>query len=152
MTQEQKDLLLKDLCARLPYGVKIALKNNGAYHHENIAKKGDVTIEILKGFNGNYFSIRHTNPLDWDWYDDDIDIEDIKPYLFPLSSMTEEQKEELNVIFDLDVEVAITHIKNDTPNFFTGLNRLNWFIKNHFDIYGLIPMGLANDATGLNIY
>ena len=152
MTQEQKDLLLKDLCARLPYGVKIALKNNGAYHHENIAKKGDVTIEILKGFNGNYFSIRHTNPLDWDWYDDDIDIEDIKPYLFPLSSMTEEQKEELNVIFDLDVEVAIMHIKNDTPNFFTGLNRLNWFIKNHFDIYGLIPMGLANDATGLNIY
>ena len=152
MTQSDKDLLLKDLCARLPYGVKIALKNNGAYHHENIAKKGDVTIEILKGFNGNYFSIRHTNPLDWDWYDDDIDIEDIKPYLFPISSMTEEQKEELNVIFDLDVEVAITHIKNDTPNFFTGLNRLNWFIKNHFDIYGFIPMGLANDATGLNIY
>lgn len=66
--------------------------------------------------------------------------------------LTLEQKEELNVLFDLDVEVAITHIKNDTPNFFTGLNRLNWFIKNHFDIYGLIPMGLANDATGLNIY
>ena len=152
MTQENKDLLLKDLCSRLPYGVKIALKNNGAYHHENIAKRGDVTIEILKGFNGNYFSIRHTNPLDWDWYDDDIDIEDIKPYLFPLSSMTDEQKEELNVLFDLDVEVAITHIKNDTPNFFTGLNRLNWFIKHHFDIYGLIPMGLAIDATGKNIY
>ena len=42
----QNDILLKDLCARLPYGVKIALKNNGAYHHENIAKKGDVTIDI----------------------------------------------------------------------------------------------------------
>ena len=105
MTQEQKDLLLKDLCARLPYGVKIALKNNGAYHHENIAKKGDVTIEILKGFNGNYFSIRHTNPLDWDWYDDDIDIEDIKPYLFPLSSMTEEQKKEYNSIIYHSVEL-----------------------------------------------
>ena len=39
MTPGDKELLLKDRCARLPYGVKIALKNNGAYHHENIAKK-----------------------------------------------------------------------------------------------------------------
>jgi hypothetical protein len=66
--------------------------------------------------------------------------------------MTEGQKEELNDIFDLDVEVAIMHIKNDIPNYLSGINRLNWFIKNHFDIYGLIPMGLAIDATGLNIY
>ena len=158
MTQEQKDILLKDLCARLPYGVKIALKNNGAYHHENIAKKGDVTIEILKGFNGNYFSIRHTNPLDWDWYDDDIDIEDIKPYLFPLSSMTEEQYNEMQTISGKD---CMEHMeiekewRNNSP--FTHLplyqhRVIEFFHKYHFDYRGLIPMGLAIDATGKNIY
>ena len=138
MTQNEKDLLLKDLCARLPYGVKIALKNNGAYHHENIAKKGDVTIEILKGFNGNYFSIRHTNPLDWDWYDDDIDIEDIKPYLFPLSSMTEEQYNEMQTISGKD---CMEHMeiekewRNNSP--FTHLplyqhRVIEFFHKYHF--------------------
>ena len=147
MTQNEKDLLIKDLCARLPYGVKIALKNNGAYHHENIAKKGDITIEILKGFNGNYFSIRHTNPLDWDWYDDDIDIEDIKPYLFPLSSMTEEQYDQLYID---------SRVKNDSVDILDALandmDAIEYLLKNNFDIHGLIPIGLANDATGLNIY
>lgn len=154
MMQNDKDLLLKDLCARLPYGVKIALKNNGAYHHENIAKKGDITIEILKGFNGNYFSIRHTNPLDWDWYDDDIDIEDIKPYLFPLSSMTEEQKKELKVICDWcdDEKDAQSILVLYYNHCVMKSNVIDWFHKNHFDYRGLIPMGLANDATGLNIY
>ena len=167
MTQEQKDLLLKDLCARLLYGVKIALKNNGAYHHENIAKKGDVTIEILKGFNGNYFSIRHTNPLDWDWYDDDIDIEDIKPYLFPLSSMTEEQRIELYKVLGWRYE-SHYHLSKEWEDFnnsidnndlfipaswVSDLNKMyNWFNKNHFDYRGLIPMDLAIDATGKNIY
>ena len=159
MTQNEKDLLLKDLCARLPYGVKIALKNNGAYHHENIAKKGDVTIEILKGFNGNYFSIRPTKPLDWDWYDDDIDIEDIKPYLFPLSSMTEEQWMDtpyanLNKYTFDSFKCGCSTLAFETyeVNLSYVVEFINWCYKNHFDIYGLIPMGLAIDATGLNIY
>lgn len=135
MTHEQKDILFKDLCARLPYGIKTEIK----YY--------DGTWELLAIYtNGTTYASRDIGYPIETWF------EHCKPYLFPTSSMTEEQKEELNDIFDLDVEVAITHIKNDTPNFFTGLNRLNWFIKNHFDIYGLIPMGLANDATGKNIY
>lgn len=138
MKQEEKELLLKDLCARLPYGVKIALNNNGAYHHENVAKTGDITIDKLKGFNGRYFSIYHNDPLDWDWYDNDIDIKDIKPYLFPLLSMTEEQIKEVNKLQGLRV----------FPNPYI----INWYLENHFDIYGLIPKGLALDATGLNIY
>ena len=151
MTQEDKKLLLKDLCARLPYGVKIALKNNGSYHHENVAKKGDVTIDILKGFNGNYFSIRHTNPLDWDWYDDEIDIEDIKPYLFPLSSMTEEQKEEYRKVCELDTEILSKHPMDGTP--FPALhNSQDWLNAHHFDYRGLIEKGLAIDATNKNIY
>lgn len=144
MTQENKDLLLKDLCGRLPYGVKIALKNNGGYHHENIAKKGDVTIDKLKGFSGRYFSIFHDNPNDWDWYDDDIGVEDIKPYLFPLSSMTEEQRE----YYEQFTFESASHF-----GFVSEAEELiAWLNKNYFDYRGLIPMGLAIDATGLNIY
>ena len=126
MTQEQEKLLIKDLCARLPYGVILNCCGIVSETLTRISYKGLVN--------------------------DDYDIDEVKPYLFPMSSMTEEQTKELNDIFDLDIEVAITNIKNDTPNYITNLNRLNWLLKNHFDIYGLIPMGLANDATGLNIY
>lgn len=143
MKEEDRKLLLKDLCARLPYGVKIALKNNGSYHHENVAKKGDVTIDKLKGFTGSYFDIYHNNPLDWDWYDDDIDIEDIKPYLFPLSSMTEEQKEEHKDLLDNQYSF------DANGNIFT---LQDFYCKHHLDYRGLIPKGLAKDATGLNIY
>ena len=123
-----------------------------------LQKKGDITIEILKGFNGNYFSIRHTNPLDWDWYDDDIDIEDIKPYLFPLSSITEEQKNELREMEWSFDNSTICNIIECFGTYRAYVDHsccselIDWFIKNHFDYRGLIPMELANDATGLNIY
>lgn len=147
MTQEQKDLLLKDLCMRLPYGVKAYVKNWSKLERKWF--EGTDTVKSIYPSLNTIFTTSELGSIEVILGHDDYEI---KPYLFPLSSMTEEQKEELNNIFDLDVEIAITHIKNDTPNFFTGLNRLNWFIKNHFDIYGLIPMGLATDATGLNIY
>jgi hypothetical protein len=66
--------------------------------------------------------------------------------------MTEEQKVEFDKMAELDMEYTITQIKNDSLIWTSGLNRYNWLIKNHFDVYDLIPMGLANDATGLNIY
>jgi hypothetical protein len=147
MTEEDITLLLKDLSARLPYGVKIALKNNGAYHHDNVAKKGDITIDILEGFNGSYFNIYHSNPLDWDWYDDDIDIEDIKPYLFPLSSMTEEQWKEYQTLKMTD------WVEGDINGVFINSGTItDWLNKNHFDYRGLIEKGLAIDATNKNIY
>ena len=124
MTQEQKDLLLKDLCARLPYGVKIAV---------------DDEVEILEGISAldtaaEYDSLRSS------------DIEDIKPYLFPLSNMTEEQK----VIYG-DFCYAIIH--SLAWDMQASLNELfDWLNKNHFDYRGLIEKGLAIDATGLNIY
>lgn len=147
MTEEDKTLLLKDLIARLPYGVKIALKNNGSYHHDNVAKKGDITIDKLKGFTGSYFNIYHSNPLDWDWYDDDIDIEDIKPYLFPLSSMTEEQWKEYQTLKMTD------WVEGDINGVFINAGTItDWLNKNHFDYRGLIEKGLAIDATNLNVY
>ena len=75
MTQEHKDLLLKDLCARLPYGVKVEIyKDEPPYN--------------IKGYDGKDF----LSDSGWDYL-----IEQCKPYLFPLSSMNEEQKEEFNI-------------------------------------------------------
>ena len=141
MTQEQKDLLLKDLCARLPYGVVVATTDN------------DGTIPnfwMLDLYNRLTEDVRLTNC--------EVNADrltyfcDVRPYLFPLSSMTEEQKEEYDKISELDIEYTITQIKNDSLIWTSGLNRYNWFIKNHFDVYDLIPKGLAIDATGKYIY
>lgn len=167
MTQEDKELLLKDLIARLPYGVKIELTNSWGYHHENVAKKGDVTIDRLKGFTGSYFTIYHDNPLDWSWYESDIDVEDIKPYLFPLSSITDEQMEELEELCDMytpdddyhpyahmGIKVLYKHVLDDDYKISSDFNTdvIDWLNKNHFDYRGLIEKGLAIDATNKNIY
>ena len=146
MTQNEKDLLLKDLCARLPYGVAVKFKVNeviennekfiynidGEYSYITNGKSY-LTLDIIKMLFNNY-------------------LDEIKPYLFPMSSMTEEQKVEFEKMSELDYDYIITQVKNDVPNWTSGLNRFNWLIKNHFDVYGLIPMGLAIDATELNIY
>jgi hypothetical protein len=69
----------------------------------------------------------------------ECDMDDIKPYLFPLSSMTEEQKME--------------EYKLMNSNFYTSTVELpDFYNKNHLDYRGLIPMGLAEDATNKNIY
>ena len=131
MTQEDKELLLRDLCARLPYGVKVQYKDD---------------IFIIDYISGIYEEIKLDTP---DRYT--IDISEVKPYLFPLSSMTEEQKKEYRKVCELDTEILSKHPMDETP--FPALyNSHDWLNKNHFDIYGLIPIGLANDATGLNIY
>lgn len=139
MTQEYKELLLKDICSRIPYGVKCQ-----CFDERTIA-----TLTGVKSKSKLYF-----DELDWKEFDGivNIDYDYCKPYLFPLSSMTEEQKDEFDKMSELDTEYIITQFKNDAPNWTSGLNRFNWLLKNHFDFYGLIPMGLANDATGLNIY
>ena len=122
MTQENKDLLLKDLCARLPYKVKISIP-------ELFTNKEQVETlnEIFKG-KDNLYRVNDSGIL----------IEYVKPHLFPLSSMTEEQEKEWPYTLSSDY-----HITYDT---------VDWLNKNHFDYRGLIPMGLAIDATNLNIY
>ena len=78
MTQEEKDLLLKDLTARLPYGVKCAVFEDTSIHRLS----GVVHYEL-------YFE-----ELDWKEYDGFAGIQYCKPYLRPMSSMTEEQRKE----------------------------------------------------------
>ena len=125
MTQEDKDLLLRDLCARLPYGVKCR------YQHIQYVENGKI-IDI------NMFGLVNV--------DGHIkDICDIKPYLFPLSSMTEKQKEFLR---QQNWYIAIS----TSGTIETTIEGFDWLNKNHFDYRGLIPKGLAIDATNLNIY
>lgn len=142
MTQEQKDLLLKDLCARLSYGVKIEYNNSACEVLSIDGFREELTIWKCPG----------TYP--------DVELEDVKPYLFPLSSMSEEQKYEFYLKFivnDCDFDCFKFYLDNGMwHKLLTSLDDIeaiiDWFNKNHFDYRGLIPMGLANDATGLNIY
>ena len=140
MTQNEKDILLKDLCARLPYGVKLHCSSNvmiciGPYTLN--------TIVLDRIFNDNTKYV----PFD-----------EFKPYLFPLSSMTEEQYNEMQTISGKDCMEHMEIEKEWRNNsLFTHLplyqhRVIEFFHKYHFDYRGLIPMGLAIDATGKNIY
>ena len=97
-----------------------------------IIKKTDFIFELYKDFNMNLLESPKII-LSGCYYG-----EDIKPYLFPLSSMTDKQKDELYMI------------KNYEDNILTS--EIEFYHKNHLDYRGLIPMELAIDATGLNIY
>ena len=131
MKQEEKELLLKDLCARLPYGVKIFIDNK---------------VETLEGLGildnvaeyGSFLS---------------CDIDEVKPYLFPLSSMTEEQKKEYNF---WKHEVPVCHYEYgdvvEEVELFDSPESFEYLIEKHFDYRGLIEKGLAIDATNKNIY
>ena len=121
MTQENKDLLLKDLCARLPYGVKVLYKHS-VFDIDYISSMyEEVHLDIVDNYT--------------------IGISEIKPYLFPLSSMTDEQEKEYNNLNCWELG-CFPHTEE----------ALDYLIANHFDYRGLISMGLAIDATGLNIY
>ena len=163
MTQEEKDLLFKDLCARLPYDV--------------VVHAGDVDIKLDRNHRGlgvlyyEHYSEKAKKNCGYNKEDFSIIISgcfyghDIKPYLFPLSSMTEEQWKELrNLIYEdftLDEEFNEGLCYKTYGDILVWLDEkpinecyfiFDYFNKNHFDYRGLIPMGLAIDATGLNIY
>lgn len=154
MTQEHKDLLLKDLCARLPYGVKGLVTFNGNPSTPKIQEDRTIDGKLYDRFA----------KFQGSWYDNVT----IKPYLFPLSSITEEQKEEYYSLAD-DViikpgqgsyfGIKIHCIKlgiSDNPHEevwdWIDLDAIDWLNKNHFDYRGLIEKGLAIDATSLSIY
>ena len=134
MTQENKELVLKDLCARLPDKVIV----DYAYNAFDVRK-------------GNH--VKHGSKCILNCYLLDVFIsprqnekgEYIKPYLFPLSSMTEEQKKEYRKVCELDTEILSKHPMDETP--FPALyNSQDWLNENHFDYRGLIEKGLAVEA------
>lgn len=141
-TGRKKDLLLRDLCARLPYGVKVKLGDN-----PNIF---DLEYRIK-------FAVMYG---DSDKLEDILDIINIKPYLFPLSSLTEEQRNNICQLL-LDTQNKFSpygeiNSKGCDNLFISSVKQsnvlINYCLANHLDINGLIEKGLAIDATGLNIY
>ena len=146
MTQEDKELLLKDLCARLPYGVKCCIYNFG----ENTIR---IKEDILWSVQGDNILTLKSCVEKGEAYM----YHQIKPYLFPLSSMSNEQKLEIKSLCDgteiFDDGGWMSYISIlGSFNFEVNLAVVDWYNKNHFDYRGLIEKGLAIDATGLNIY
>ena len=141
MTREDKKLLLKDLCARLPYGVKVNVK--GVVYDNRSCRLTDIH-HGLDTYIGVHDGMQYH-------------IESTKPYLFPLSSMTEEQRKELWNAFAVNIEVDFQgDLYLDNIKGYIHISEIqeyyNFLLKNHFDYRGLIPKGLAINATGLNIY
>ena len=134
MIQEDKELLLKDLSARLPYGVKAS--------YYGTVEEYETWDEIRAVHIPGYVNI---GPYV-------LDIERIKPYLFPLSSMTEEQKQYLKNRFCYDWDGEPYDLWKYQIEIGETDELIDWFNKNHFDYRVLIEKGLAIDATGLNIY
>ncbi len=155
MTQEDKSLLLKDLCTRLPYGVKCKVKyiiNNETTYGSDVERE---CIDIIKRINFDTYSV-YT-----EWLGYESGIEDIKPYLRPLSSMTEEEKEKLKSLYDAEnvTNESICFLEGGTLeeyeaeiSFIFCCGIVDWLNEHHFDFRNLIERGLAIDCTNLNIY
>ena len=157
MTQEDKELLLKDLCTRLPYGTKLNIKGQDGPTLYNFDE--DLYTIWIEG----RFSINDRGEGDEDG------ICEIKPYLRTISSMTDDEKDELlNLLFDKEakyfyvdeegfIDGKTSDLMKDGLNYpaFCPINialYTDWLNSHHFDVHNLIGRGLAIDCTGLNIY
>ena len=128
MTQEDKELLLKDLCARLPYGVVISL---GPYD-KNPINVNSISIVGIGTFLNGYF----TKGIQLD-FNGKKELWP-KPYLRTMSSMTEEEYEEYE---ELRQDIS------DKLKDWKCADLIDWFNAHHFDYRGLIEKGLAIAVT-----
>ena len=131
MTQKDKELLLRDLCARLPYGVNVKTTgDNESYTLLSINSNKSIAL-IGLDFDGVYATSK-------------IKIDDVKPYLRPMSSMTEEEWKELNCIgyivplydgcFGVDMRA---YLKNNQPHYrrFSEFSTIeDWLNAHHLTI------------------
>ena len=123
MTQEKRQIVLKDLCARLPYGVIVnTLKGDGHLCSINQTIFGNEYGVNIKATKRDYFNDKET---------------DIKPYFRPMSSMTDEEKKEYIVLDDL---VTVDGV------LVSSCSTFDWLNAHHFDYRGLIEKGLALEA------
>lgn len=122
MAQQDKELLLQYLSMALPYGVKVQQFDN-IYAYKLLGIDGDVL---------------HIDCPVYDDGDGYTEVEYCKPYLRPMSSMTEEEETEYDILCNYN---------NNEQN---AIILLGWILNKHFDIFGLIPMGLAIEVTEEN--
>ena len=142
MNQEDKELLLKDLSARLTYGVKIETP-------KGIGNLGTIKLTIFYHELG--VNIKATER-------DYFPLNECKPYLRPMSSMTEEEKKEMHeklsptgtaIYKEEGISTPLNHYGEWIP--YEYMSRIiDWLLKNHFDFRGLIPKGLAIAVTEEN--
>lgn len=127
MTQKDRELLLKDLCSRLPYGVKYMDILNPDEHPSTLQSIDNCGLVMANdGFSH--------------------EIENVKPYLFPMSSMSEEQRIEYDYLHSIIFSCFEDGLSEAIAKLY------NWLNENHFDYNNLIPKGLAIDATDKNVY
>ena len=153
MTQNEKDLLLKDLSTRLQYGVKVHIST----WNEDTMEYEDKADEVYSINKDGY--IRTVNE------DYEFEIEDVKPYLLPLSGMSDDQIEEMRDLCDMydpindydayedwGTRLITKHFMDDEYQFKFNVPLFEFLNKNRLDYCGLIKKELAIDATGLDIY
>ena len=135
MTQEEKNILIKELCMRIPYGVKCNINGKLCKVTRVDVECQQVYLKKDDGHGGTYSIARG-------------DI--IKPYLRPMSSMTDEEAKEFDNISE---SITIVNHRQITPSHYDYMIEIadmkkvsDWFAKKHFDTAGLIPMGLALEA------
>ena len=121
MTQEDKNILLKDLCARLPYNVVVCCTDSDTDY--NCFLTTDILHEIQNGY---------------EYYD-------YKPYFRPMSSMSEEECITLSKLIPYETD-AWKYIKTPIPLYIANIEQFDFFHRRHLDWRGLIPKGLALEA------
>ena len=142
MNTQDEELLFKDLCSRLAYGVIV--NNNG-----NQGKLLSIEANPYIGKIVNLIILSDSRTADY--------ISNIKPYLRPMSSMTKEEYEDLSNFSELDcghdlVKTNLFETEGVWSGYFFLSSLIDWLYAHHFDFCNLIERGLAIDCTGLNIY
>ena len=134
MTKEEKDLLIRDLCARIPHGVKVKAER---IHKDSLSFVGvDDNSYICKTPFGSVIFI----PFNFD----------IKPYLRPMSSMTEEEKKEFIDAVTWEANGKFYIDESEDISFYQ--EKYDWLNKKMFDYRGLIPRGFALSTEEFNPY
>lgn len=134
MKQEDKELLLKDLSARLPYGVKVQVE----YDAEEFGKTIEIDEITMIDKHGEEILLYHASEY--------FSIEELKPYLRPLTSMTDEEREEYR---KFSYYGAAGYRDNDFKEMVAvpSYEKIDWLNAHHFDYRGLIERGLAIKVT-----
>ena len=122
MRQEDKELLLIDLCGRLPYGVKVSVNQSQLQNYDYKWKNWGFEEEPQEIDGVSIYGVTFGC---MDMSDGVIGFEFIKPYLFPLSSMTEEQKNELQKIIYVETEIICNQLKTNNYGIEDGKYHFN---------------------------
>lgn len=137
--QQDQELLLQNLCGRLPYGVKLDFYAHATDEHYVCKLVGIVPengMPIIAETDCGSFTLLQ---------------EHVKPYLFPLSSLTQEQCYELGMISS-ELRDSWKYTRISIPLLLCNFKQIDFFYRYHIDFHGFIDRGLAIDATGKNIY